>query len=230
MKQFNWIDFAIFAALFFYGVEGFSSRFLGAFLDLLGFVMSFILALKFYNGIGNWVSDFFSVPHGVSDALGFFVVALITEIIFGIIIRRFVKLKFSINSFLDRSLGVVVGMLSGLILVSFLLTLITTLPVSSFLKNAVFVSKGGSSIVANTQGFEKTLNNVFGGAVNETISFLTVEPESDSTINLRFTTEKYTIDEKVEKEMFDMVNKERALRGFLSVIGDNKHRGYHVYG
>ena len=222
MNRFNWIDIVIFVILFFYGLEGYSVRFFTALLDLLSFVLSFVLGLKFYGIIGSLISNNFSIPRGISYAIGFFIVAIISELIFGLIIRRFLRFKPHIFKFIDHILGMLSGMLSGLILVSFLLSLIIALPVSSFLKNSVFKSRIGSSLVSRTQGFEKDLNNIFGGAVNETLNFLTVEPENNEVVMLHFKTDKFNTDENAENEMFDLVNRERVSRGLADLDSNDK--------
>lgn len=222
MNGFNWIDIVIFGVLFFYGIQGYSLGFFRAFLDLISFALSFVLALKFYAVLGNSLVDIFSIPQGISYAIGFFVIAFTCEIIFGIIIRRFIILRSSVLNILSRTLGIFTGMFSGFILVSFLLSLIIALPVSSFLKRSVFVSKIGNSLVSKTQGFEKDLNNIFGGAVNETLNFLTIEPEENTVINLHFKTDKFSIDQNAEKEMIVLVNKERVAMGLVDLDVNTK--------
>lgn len=217
MHGFNWIDIIIFAVLFFYCLEGYSLGFFGAILGLISFVLAFVLALKFYTVLGNSLVDIFSTPQGISFAFSFFIIALFSEIVFGAIRLRLVIFKFPSVNILSRAFGIPIGIFSGLILVSFLLTLIVALPVSSFLKHSVFSSRTGSALVSKTQGFEKDLNNVFGGAVNETLNFLTVEPEENTLINLHFKTENFSIDERAEKEMFVLVNKERVSRGAVDL-------------
>ena len=113
-------------------------------------------------------------------------------------------------------------MLSALILFSFILSVIVALPLSVFLKRSVSSSKIGSFLVSKTSGFEKDLNNVFGGAVNDTLNFLTIEPKSTETVNLNFKTLKVTVDEAAEAAMFASVNKERTLRGLSSLDTDKR--------
>ena len=222
MSSFNWIDIIIFGVLLFYGLEGYLLGFFGAFLDLISFVLSFVLALKFYSLVGNTLVDMFSIPQGVSYAIGFFVVAFICEIIFGVIRRSLIVFKPPILNILSRTLGILTGMFSGLILVSFLLTLIIALPISAFLKNAVFSSRVGNSLVSKTQGFEKDLNSVFGQGALETLNFLTVEPEDNKIINLNFKTDKFSIDQNAEKDMFVLVSGERVSRGFVDLDSNSK--------
>ncbi len=72
--------------------------------------------------------------------------------------------------------------------------------------------------MVNTSSFEKSLNGVFGGALNETLTFLTVKPESNETINLGFTVSTTTIDEVGEVQMLSMVNHERVTAGLQPLV------------
>jgi len=115
--------------------------------------------------------------------------------------------------FIEKTLGVIPGFLSGIVLSSFILSLIIALPFSVFLKHSVTDSRFGSVLVANTQVFAKSLNAVFGGAVNETLSFLTVEPQTNQSVDLKFKTKSIRVDKLSEREMFDQINQERKRNG-----------------
>lgn len=132
------------------------------------------------------------------------------------------KIKGTVLKNIDHILGIAIGVLSAFILLSFLLTLIISLPVSVFLKHSVSSSKFGNMLTANTQGFESELNNIFGKAVNDTLNFLTVEPKSDETVNLRFKTENFSVDKNAELQMLILVNEERRSQGFSSLDGNDK--------
>ncbi|MEK7558853.1 MAG: CvpA family protein [Patescibacteria group bacterium] len=225
----NWVDLVILVALLLYAIEGYSVGFISSLLDLVSFIVSFIIGLKIYAFIGKGIGNIFSISAGFSNALGFLIAASFSEIILGYISRRIVYNRFfsKINfkgtlSYLDRFLGACLGMLSALILFSFILSVIVALPLSVFLKRSVSSSKIGSFLVSKTSGFEKDLNNVFGGAVNDTLNFLTIEPKSTETVNLNFKTLKVTVDEAAEAAMFASVNKERTLRGLSSLDTDKR--------
>jgi uncharacterized protein YkwD len=117
----------------------------------------------------------------------------------------------------SKLLGIIPGLCSGLLLSAFILSLIVALPFSLFLKQSILNAKIGSVLVANTQGFSKDWNNIFGGAVNDTLSFLTVEPQSNETINLNFKTTAISIDTNSEQQMFKDVNNERTSRGIAAL-------------
>jgi uncharacterized protein YkwD len=195
--------------------------FLTALVDLVSFALSFLLGLSFYGFIANLLVKFLSIPQGFANAIGFFVVAVLFEIIFTLLIRAFLaklpifhiqESKMVIVKTIGKFLGILPGILSGFLLSSFILSLIIALPFSVFLKHSVTNSKIGGVLVANTQGFTKSWQNVFGGAINDTLSFLTIEPKSNELVDLNFKTNNISIDQEAEKQMFEDVNKERALR------------------
>lgn len=230
----NWLDFVILAILLFYTVEGYSVGFLGSLIDLVSFVLSFIVGLKYYFLLGSFLGNNFSIPSGISNAIGFFISAFVSEIIIGFILRNIVnKSKFLRELFTvfppikaaNKLLGIILSIFSGLVLIAFILTLILSFPLSVFLKNSVSRSKIGNLLVTNTQGFEKQLSNIFGGAVNETLNFLTVEPKGNESVALRFKTNNIKVDSQAELKMFAMVNQEREKRGIaILVLDDGKLR------
>lgn len=234
----NWIDIVIILVFLFYGLEGLAVGFFGALFDLLSFVLSFALGLKFYTTFASLLTTYLLVPPGFANAFGFFIAAFLFEVITNVLLRKLfhtLKKRFGAMSFgggtlaayagtLHHLLGIVPGVASSFILLTFLLTVIIALPLSPYLKQSVTSSRIGSSLVANTQGFEKGLSDVFGGAIGETLNFLTVKPQSNETVSLNFTTTDITVDPQAEQAMFRMVNKERTERGLKPLVFDNTLR------
>jgi len=219
---FNWIDILVVVIVVFYSIQGFSLGFLTAAIDFTSFALSFLLGLSLYGFVAGFLVRYLSIPQGFANAIGFFAVALLFEIIFTLLIRIFLSklpilhLQETMQSSIKvvgKFLGIIPGVLSGLLLSSFILSLIIALPFSVFLKHSVTNSKIGGVLVANTQGFTKSWQNVFGGAVNDTLSFLTVEPKSDELVNLNFKTNNISVDSSAEQQMFKDVNHERVSRG-----------------
>lgn len=228
----NFLDVIILIVLLFYAFEGYVLGFVASFFDFASFVFSFAIGLRFYSFFGKLMVDNFSVPKGFANAIGFFLAAFLFEIIFSIIFRKLQRFilskkkeknvgeKKNYGQKLNHLLGIIPGIASALVLLSFLLTVIISLPFSPFLKHTVSSSKLGLTLVANTAGLEKKINDVFGGAVNETINFLTVKPEGDEFVKLNFKTENTSIDEEAERKMLVLVNKERTSRGLNSFVLD----------
>ena len=224
MLSLNWIDYLIFATLLFYAYEGYSSGFIGALLDLVNFVVSFIIGLRFYGFLGGVLANKFSIPQGFADAIGFFISTFIAEIVIGLMIRKFFIAPPTFLKGFNKWFGILPGILSGTILITFILVLVISLPVSAPIKHSISASYMGNLLLSNTQGLEKELNKVFGGAISETINFLTVEPKSNEIVSLNFKTKDSTPDAVAEQYMFRLINKERTTRGLKEIVFDDQLR------
>lgn len=230
---FTFLDIIIIIVTLFYAYEGYAVGFTQAVADLLCFILSFILALKLYSYGAQMLILLFSMALGFANAVSFFILAFISEIILNIVSRTLLQLVpiidmrnplYKAYKAIDRPLGLVPGAMSAFIVLSFILTVIVALPSSPFIKQLVTGSKLGSKLVANTSFFEDELNTVFGGALNDTLNFLTVEPESNETVELHFKVTNGTIDQTAEQDMFQMVNQQRVKYGLMPLTFDNKLR------
>lgn len=227
---FTLLDALLILVFLFYAVEAYAAGFLVSLFEFGSFVISFLIGLRWYGLIGGLLVYFFSIPQGFANALGFFVLATLSELAFNILARRFpailydkIKEKQKLLK-ANHVLGIFPGLASAAVLLAFLLTLIVSLPLSPYVKQIVSGSRIGSSLIAHTTGLEKTLNGVFGGAVNETLNFFTVSPGSEAFVQLRFNTTNVSEDSSAEQEMFALVNKEREKRGFAPLIFDSNLR------
>ncbi len=237
--QLNWLDVVIAIVFAIYAFEGFEVGFIEGFLDFTNFIISFILGLLFFSKVGIIFTSVLGLPIGFANALGFFTVSFLSEFIFAFLLNKpIVKFyhffipsdeKSDTSNFylalihsINRFFGLIPGIASAWILLSFLLTTIIALPFSPFLKQSVSNSRLGNSLVVNTQSLKESLNKVFGGAINESLTFLTVKPESNESVILGFTVQNPTPDMEAEKGMFNTINKERTSRGLAPLVYDNK--------
>ncbi|HSW96294.1 MAG TPA: CvpA family protein [Candidatus Saccharimonadales bacterium] len=242
----NWIDLLCIGVMIYYITEGIIAGFISAVFDFIKFITSFIVGLKFYILAGNVLLHFFTISQGFAYAIGFFLTSFIVELVLHFLLRRvFIyiaeKLLYQkpLYQQINRILGTLPGIFSALVLLTFLLTVIVTLPVSPFLKKSVSQSKIGNSLIAQSQVFEKDIGGVFGGAAKDTLNFLTVEPKSNESVSLNFRTNNYSIDISAENQMLQLMNKEREKAGRKPLVmntllqkvarahaGDMLERGY----
>lgn len=212
----NWLDLVIIIFLLLSFWEGWERGFLSGIIDLLGFVLSFLLALKFYPLLGNFLVLEFSFLPGIANALSFLAAGIVLEVFFfsllSYLIAKFFRRK--ILSVWDRALGIVPAVGQTLVIATFILTLLIALPVSPGFKRDVLGSKIGANLISQGQGFERQLKAVFGEAANETLTFLTIKPGSQERTDLHFTQKDLKIDGVAESKMVNLVNGERAKVGF----------------
>ena len=227
----NFIDIAIVLVIVIYAVEGYALGFIKGLADFISFVASFLFGLIFYDIFSNFLVGTFQIPKGFGNALGFFLGAFICEVLLTILFR-FVILPFIIDRLegfnyskeAEKLAGIIPGIFSAVVLLAFVLTMVVSLPLSPFLKNLVSASRFGEPLVSNIQGFDKELNNVFGGAVNDALTFLTVEPKSEELLELNFSTNNIHIDRNSEIEMLNLINNERKIKGEEGLVEDQSLR------
>lgn len=227
------LDLVILGVLAFYAYEGFSLGFHLALLDLISFIASFFLALLFYEVVGKFLIAVFSLPQGFANAIGFFLIALFGEIILSIVLKRVGRLfphprhETKFQTFYRKvyhPLGIIPGIISAFLILSFIFTLLLTLPASPVLKQHVLNSRFGQTFVANISSVEQEVDAIFGDAFSESLNFLTIKPQSDETVNLRFTVANPTVDPQAEEQMLRLVNKERQKEGLEPLVMDSPLR------
>lgn len=219
----NWVDLVIVLVLLCFAYLGFGRSFLKEVLGFLTFLLSFVLSLRFYDFVSQIYEQRLGLVHSLSTVLAFISIWLVVEFILALVIDRLVKL--SAFEFIDKKLrifSVIPAIFRGLIFVTILLVAAATFPIQPALKSAVQSSKLGSLLIASTYGVEAPLKNVFGGITQDTLTFLTVEPEAKQSINLGFKTSNFKSRPDLENQMLGLVNKERTSRGLKSLEFDPK--------
>src|SRR3989344_5878830 len=95
----NWVDLIILFILLFYLLSGWGRGFILGSLDLLGFIFSFLAALKIYAPIGLILIDYFALSRGISNALGFFIAGILSEFFYSFLANYIVNNFYSKISF-----------------------------------------------------------------------------------------------------------------------------------
>lgn len=220
----NWVDFVfiIFTIYFIVVNNGFINELFSA----LGFIFSVIASYKFYPFLSMVLVQNFITSKGVANVVGFFIVWMITEIVYYIIFSLFFskiiqKIK---NHPINISLGFVAAIIQSSFLFLFFISLIFVFPVNPVLKKDILQSKSGPFFIVFSRSIEINMKKILGSTMLETLNFLTIKPESDQTIDLgiRLNNNKLSNDYQSEVDMFNLVNKERSKNGLEPLKSDEK--------
>lgn len=221
--QGNWVDLVIIVILVYYMSDAWRTGFWIIVSDFLGFLLSLFIALRGYSIVGGFLENNFSLTHSVSNAIGFFAVAGLSEsglsYLFFRIIKR-IPYKFWRKPWSNIA-SIIPAMGQGLVLISFILTLIVSLPISPILKRDVSASKIGGYLIQKTSGVEAKLNEVFGGLAEDSLTYLIARQGSQDSIPVNYDTQALTVDAANETAMFNMVNAERVKRGVTALTWRN---------
>lgn len=220
--QGNYIDLIILALLVIWVIDGWERGFFALLADLIAFFGSFLFGLRFYSRAAFVFAEYFTLSRGVANALGFFIVYTIAHAVLVTIlvsVLRQLPLKF-LPRLIRKILGIFPAAVNGFVVVAALLTLAVSLPIRGDVKEAIFDSEVGGFLVRRTSVIEQVMDDVFGEAVQESLAFLTIKPESEELVELGFELKQVelVVDEKLEIAMFALVNHEREARG-ISRLG-----------
>lgn len=213
--QGNWIDLLILVVILYFVTEAFRFGFWVVLADFLSFLFSIVTALFAYRFASDILVNNFSLPHSVGNALGFLIIAIASNGIFGyllsLVLHKIPKKYFHFKW--DKFVAVLPAIGEALVLITFILTLILSLPLGVGLKKDISESKIGGSLVESTSGFNARLGDIFGKAIEDSLTYLTVRPGSDETVVIPGILGELTIDQESEGEMFRLVNQVREKNG-----------------
>ena len=211
----NWVDLVIILVLIFFIHQGFVNGFWSILIDFVAFFGALLISLKTYSWGSSFFESNFSLNRSLANAIGYLAMAVLSEIIISFVLTKLIsKLPPKIlKNKATKVFGVILSFGQGIILVAFAITFAISLPINPTVKTDISNSKIGSFILNNTSGIEKNINTVFGGTINDSLTYLTIEPKSHESVPLDDQTQSLTVDQSSETKMFQLINKERGSRG-----------------
>ncbi len=218
--MFTYIDILIVVVILLYGWGGYRQGFVRMIVDVLGVIISFVLALRFYN-IAAAVLSGLGVNQYLAQPLGFFSLWTILQLFFWgltVLIFHYVPSLIHENK-INKTLGIIPGLLKGVLIVAIFLMIVLILPFSVSWKNLLSKSFVSGELIASTAKVETQMENVFG-QLNKTLTFVGTVQETDKNIELNFRTDKFSIDQASEVEMLVMLNEERIKNGLSPLVMD----------
>ena len=216
----NWVDFVIILVFALFAFEGVRQGFFLQVFNILGFLTALILSLTFYGPIASVLDKFFNLPKIAANPVGFLLIWLFSESIFFVLLGKLFKKFLTIfgDLFVNKYFGFVPAAANASLFLAFALLFVVSLPIRPDIKQDVYNSKLGSILVSGATVLEKPLNNVFGPIAKQSLTFLTVKPEDEGSIDLQFTQNELAVDFESEKVMFALVNKERVEFGAKPLV------------
>ena len=218
----NYVDILLILLVLFSMVRGWQRGFLLELLDVLSWVVTLLLALRFYQPVARWLgprvgwSEVWDLP--VAFILTATVIGVLINLVGYAVLKRLPQGIHRKPS--NRLLGTVPGFVSGLISAAIAAALLLALPLPRGMRLAAQESNVANSLAAYTQRFETALTPIFGDAIAQTLNLLTVRPESDQLVKLPYTVADTQPAPDLEAQMLVLVNQERAKVGLAPLAPD----------
>jgi len=220
---FNLVDIILVLLVLLSVLNGVRRGFILGVLDLLGWTLSLLAALRFYQPLARWlVTKVHWWPEVWNRPIAFVLIGMIAGIAVQLlgngILRRLPKDVH--ERIVNRVFGVLPGLGNGLISSAIVAALLLAIPLNSSLRERARESGLANRLAVYTERLETALHPVFGEAVAETLNLLTIRPESKERVSLPYTVAVSRVRPDLEARMLELTNQERIAAGLRRLAAD----------
>lgn len=220
---FNLIDVLLVVLIGLNLLNGYRRGFILGVLDLAGWVLSLLAGLRYYEPVARWLgprvelwSEMWDQP--IAFILVAFVVGVLVHLIGYALLRRLSPEVHERPA--NQALGLLPGLANGLITAAIVSALLMAIPLSEGLSERTRESAVANRLAGYAQSLEGRLRPVFGDAIARSLNLLTVKPDSHERVTLPFTVTSTRPRPDLEKQMLDLVNRERVANGLEPLAPD----------
>lgn len=216
------VDALVLVLIGLYILEDVRNGILYGLVQLAGLLLALLAALLFYSAVATELVNRVGLGYGLAKPLAFGGVWLVSDLLYSVTVRRMTALasRDVARSTVGRILGVFTGLARGVVVATLLLAIVAALPLPEPVTRAVTDSTMGSRLAERGETVQRALAGVLGDAVQESISLLTVRPESTERVTLSFRVASPRIDADAETQMLALLNRSRAENGLEPVEVD----------
>lgn len=231
--MFNYIDFLILLLVVYLIWQGYRTGLVAGLLNVLATIGSFVISTLIYSRVGDLLHSFLNLNENASPVIGFLVSLVFLEFSLSLILTfMYAKVaplykKSKVVTKIDKYFGTIPSTLVGLFLTSLLMLLILTLPVKPWLRAPIQDSWWGKNVVSKGINFVPTLERALNKIPYKNLVYILTpdNPASEASQELNLPENiSLSDDPQSEREMFDLVNKERKDRGLGELKFNNPLR------
>lgn len=216
------INVVIVALLLLGGYMGYRRGFMTVAADLVGLTMALIVATLLHRPLGQFISSHFRIIPSFGDAVAYLLIVASFQLTYALLVNLLLRKIPArlIHSPVNRIAGILANLVRITVFIMIGLVVFAALPISAGQKQLVTSASIPRTLLAYSGGLQQAFNHQFGRAISDSLNFFTVDPESDKTVQLGFTTTNIKIDEEDEARMLVLVNHERTSRGLNALIAN----------
>lgn len=217
----NYIDVILLAIVVFLIWTDYQRGFILSALQLFTWIGSLVIAFISYAPLSSALLKLAPSLSHWAGPLSFIVALILSRVVLERIATEIVQRvpARTHRHILNKILGIVPGMLSGLIWAALLATLFLLMPLTK-ISTDTHESKFSEVLVSKVSWLQSEVSPVFSGALNSIARKTTIESGNKETIKLPFTTTKAKERPELAVEMLVLVNKERTKRGLNALKAD----------
>jgi uncharacterized protein YkwD len=193
-------------------------------LDLLQWISSLLLGLRFYQPVGRFLALFLPLSDVWLWPVAFILTAMLAgaliHLLGSLLLRRLPKETHEKKW--NHWLGIVPGVLNGFITAAIAASLLLALPLSENFHRAVSESDTANRLADSTNQVEAALHPIFDEAVSRSFNILTIrpDPKSNERVTLPYKVANTKPRPDLEAQMLELVNGERRKAGGKALEAD----------
>jgi uncharacterized protein YkwD len=201
---------------------GWQKGFILGTVNLIVWIGSLVAGLLFYRYLGTTMERFFPSLGVWNLPLSFLLTVMTGRILLSFLFNRILRLtpEAAQRHEANHALGIIPGFINGLIYATLGAALLLSAPLSESISEKAHNSKIADRLATGIQWVDDQLSPIFNPAINQGLSRLTAEPESNETVELHFTVKHPQVREDLEAKMLSLVNEERTKRGLKPLKAD----------
>jgi uncharacterized protein YkwD len=193
-------------------------------LDLVRWIGSLLIALRFYPAVASALSALFGLSELWATPAGFLLTAALAGALIHLIgyalLRRLPRRVHYTR--VNRILGVLPGFVSGVIFAAILAPIFLSMPLPDGLRETSRESVVANRLASVTEELESALRPIFDEAIRQTLTMRTIRPDSDESVELGFKVTNPKPRPDLEAEMLVLVNRERVAAGLKPLEADTE--------
>ena len=204
-------------------LNGYRRGFVHGVLDLAGWVLSLIAGLRYHQPVARWLGPHVDLWSEVWDQPIAFILVAVTAGVFVHVIGYWFLRRLPENIHerpANQMFGLLPGFVNGLITAAIISALMLAVPLSEGLSERTRDSAIVNRLAVYAERLEGQLRPVFGEAIGRTLNLLTIRPDSNERVSLPFTVASPKPRPDLEKQMLDLVNRERQAAGLAPLAPD----------
>lgn len=219
---FNYIDLLLILIIVLSILGGWQRGFISGLLDLVRWVGSLLIGLRYYQTVAQWLAPHAAWPEIWNRPLAFIITAAVSSILIqiaGYFLLRRVPEKVH-KSTVNRLLGMLPGFVNGIITVAILSAVLMAVPLPESVRDRLRESALANRFAVVTERLDAALSPIFDEAIQQTLNHLTIKPDSNESVNLPFKVTNSRPRPDLEAQMLEMVNRERVANGLKPLAPD----------
>lgn len=220
--QFNAVDLILVIIIVFSVVNGWRRGFILGLLDLIGWGLCLIAALRFYQPLSGLIAQLKLWSEVWDQPVAFILIACVAAIAFQFLGHALLdRLPKDIHErSANQALGTIPGLANGLVTSALLSAVLLSIPLNDTLRESARASTLVNRLAGHTGQLEAALRPVFSEAIAKTLLMLTVQPESNERVNLPYKVSASQPRPDLEARMLQLVNNERIAAGLRPLAPD----------